>query len=278
MTSKWTVNSSGVIQGAVSHYVFDENNRITKKYCSNLSGNKTNYPGLNYSEICQVFDDRGNIIEQTFLDANGNPAYDEQKTYKRIKKYDERNNYVYEKNLGKDGKPIHGNDVNPEARITYDEHGNLTSLICLDGYGNPYTTANGFHRYERNYNENNLISSECYKDKNGKLVKNTSNGYAKATFAYDSKRNRTEEKYFGANGSLTNYITYTYNEQNSLTEACMYNAAGHFDDSKAGFSKVRISYADDGITPTKKTYYKGGSVLAWQIYDSKTGKWGNLNF
>lgn len=277
-TSEWTVNGSGSIQGVVSHYEYDGNNRVTKFYCTNLSGKKVNRTGLSYCEIDSEYDERGNVIEQTYLDVNGNPAFDEQKTHKRIKKYDERNNYIYEKNLGKDGKPIKGSNVNPEGKVTYDEHGNRTSITWLDGYGNPYICSEGFHRLERKYNENNLIASECYKDTNDKLVKHKSNGYAKVTYTYDSKRNRIEEKYFGTTGSLTNYVTYSYNEQNSLIEACMFNAAGKLDDSKAGFSKLRISYADDGVTPTKKTYYRGGSVLAWQSYDSKTGKWGNLNF
>lgn len=277
LTSQWRINGSGVIQGVVSHYEYDGNNRITKNYCSNLAGKRVNQTGLNYCEIDSKYDERGNVIEQVFLDANGNAGYDEQKAYKRIRKYDERNNLIYEKNLGKDGSPIKGNGVNPEAKVTYDDYGNITSIACFDGYGNPYTSTLGFHRLERKYTENNLLASECYKDANGNLVKNKSNGYAKITYAYDSKRNKIEEKYFGTNGSLVNYVTYSFNEQNSLTEACMYNAVGRLDDSKAGFSKLRISYASDGITPTKKTYYKGGSVLAWQTYDSKTGKWGNLN-
>ena len=277
-TSEWTINGSGTIQGVVYHYEYDGNNRVTKQYCTNLSGKKVNRPGLQYCEMDSKYDERGNVTEQTFLDVNGNPAYDEQKTHKRIKEYDERNNYVYEKNLGKDGKPIYGSDVNPEGKVNYDEHGNRTSIVCLDGYGNPYTCTEGFHRLERKYNDNNLLASECYKDINGSLVKHKSYGYAKVTYAYDTKRNRIEEKYFDTNGSLTNYVTYSYNEQNSLTEACMYNAAGKLDDSKAGFSKLRITYASDGVTPTRKTYYRGGSVLAWQNYDSRTGKWGNLNF
>ena len=101
---------------------------------------------------------------------------------------------------------------------------------------------------------------------------------AKGLYEYDSKRNRVKEKYFNERGKLLYYVTYKYNDQCSLTEACMYNGAGHLDDSRAGFSKLRIAYADDGVTPRKKTYYKGGTVLAWQSYDSKTGKWGNLNF
>lgn len=277
-TSSWTVNGSDVIQGVVSHYEYDTNNRVTKMYCTNLSGKKVNQYGLNYCEINLKYDDRGNVVEQTYWDVNGNPALDAAKTHRRIKEYDERNNVVYEKNLGKDGKPIQGSNVNIEAKVTYEEHGYITSIVCLDGYGKPSTSADGYHRLERKYTDNNLIASECYKDANGNLVKHKSNGFAKVTYAYDAKRNRIEEKYFGTDGGVTNYITYSYNEQNSLTEACMFNAAGKLDDSKAGFSKLRITYASDGVTPVKKTYYRRGSALAWQSYDSKTGKWGNLNF
>lgn len=277
-TSEWIINGSGKIQGVMSHYEYDGNNRVTKMYYTNQSGKKENYPGMNFCEVDFRYDDRGNVIEQTYFGIGGKPSYDGQKTHKRIKKYDERNNYVYEKNLGKDGKPIHSGNVNPEAKVTYDEHGNITAIVCLDGYGNPYISSDGYHRLERKYNENNLISSECYKDARGHLVKNKSNGYAKVTFTYDSKRNRTKEKYFEVSGQLANYITYRYNDQNSLVEACMYNAYGKLDDSKAGFSKLRISYSSDGITPTKKTYYSRNSILAWQFFDRKTGVWGNLIF
>lgn len=278
VTSDWEVNGSGKIQGVVTHYEYDANNRITRYYYTNLSGNRVTAPGKNYGEVSMTYDNRGNTTEVCYTDVNGRPATDEQKTYKRIKRYDERNNYVYEKNLGKDGKPLKGNNVNPEAKISYDEHANIVTIVCLDGYGKPFMSTAGFHRLERKYNSNNLLASECYKGISGQLVKHKFNGYAKVTYAYDSKQNRTKEKYFGTKGNLTNYVTYSYNEQNSLTEACMYDAAGRPDASKTGFSKLRISYADDGVTPVKKTYFRGGSVLAWQNYNSRTGEWGTLNF
>ena len=168
--------------------------------------------------------------------------------------------------------------MNPEAKVTYDNYGNILVLACFDGYGKPYTSTDGYHRLERKYNEQNLLVSECYKDTRGNLAKHIQTGCAKGLYEYDSKRNRVKEKYFNERGKLLYYVTYKYNDQCSLTEACMYNGAGHLDDSRAGFSKLRIAYADDGVTPRKKTYYKGGTVLAWQSYDSKTGKWGNLNF
>lgn len=278
MTSSWTVNGSGTLKGVVTHYEYDGNNRVEKYYYTNLAGKKVNETGKNYCEVDLKYDDRGNIVEQTYLSVHGTPAYDDQKTYRRIKKYDERNNYVYERNLGKDGKPIHGSNVNPEAKVTYDEHGNMTSVACFDGYGNPCNSNMGFHKMEMKYNENNLLASECYKGVNGQLVKHSTNGYAKATYAYDSKRNRIEEKYFGTNGRMTNYITYRYNDHNKLLEACIFTPNGKPDDSRLGFSKLRISYSNDGVTPMKKSYYRGGLLFAWQYFDGKTGTWGNLSF
>lgn len=278
LTAKWTVNGNGTLIESVLHYEYDDHNNVTKHYATNLHGKRVNQSGVSYCEVKCLYDERGNITEQTYWDANGKPAIDAQKTHHRIKRYDERNNYIYEKNLGKDGKPIRGQSVNPEAKVTYDNYGNILVLACFDGYGKPYTSTDGYHRLERKYNEQNLLVSECYKDTRGNLAKHIQTGCAKGLYEYDSKRNRVKEKYFNERGKLLYYVTYKYNDQCSLTEACMYNGAGHLDDSRAGFSKLRIAYADDGVTPRKKTYYKGGTVLAWQSYDSKTGKWGNLNF
>lgn len=278
MIASWIVSSAGALQGTVTRYEYDENNRVCKTYNTNLAGTRVNKPGVAYCEIDVKYDARGNVTEQTFIDANKKPACDEQMTYKRIKKYDERNNYVYEKNLGKDGKPLHGAHVNPEAKVTYDDHCNITSIVCLDGYGKPYIGADGFHRLERKYNENNLIASECYRDVNGHLVNHKSNEYAKATYAYDDKRNRIKDKFFTASGKMKSYITYGYNAQNSITKMCVYNAAGKLDDSLIGFSKLTISYASDGVTPTRQSFYRAGKLLAWQNFNAKTGEWGDYNF
>lgn len=276
-TSFWTVNATGTLQGYVTNVEYDENNRITKLYSTNLSGKRVNNPESSYCEMDIILDDRGNVIEQTYLDVNGNPAYGEHKTHKRIKKYDEHNNCIYEKSLDKDGKPTHGSNTYPEGRATYDARGNMTSLDCLDGYGKPYTCPEGFQRVERQYNESNLVSSECYKDADGNLRKHKSKGFAKATYKYDSKRNLVKETHFGTDGSMTDYVKYSYNDHNFLTEVSWYDSKDKPDASKV-FSKLQISYANDGVTPKKKTYYKGGAVLAWQSYNSKTGEWGNLSF
>ena len=77
---------------------------------------------------------------------------------------------------------------------------------------------------------------------------------------------------------MKSYITYGYNAQNSITKMCVYNAAGKLDDSLIGFSKLTISYASDGVTPTKQSFYRAGKLLAWQNFNAKTGEWGDYNF
>ena len=275
--SDWTTNSSGSLQGEVIHYEYDENNRYTKSYYTNLSGNKISKFG--YCEKRNKYDERGNIIEQVYFDTKGNPALDENQTHKRITKYDERNNIIYEKNLGKDGKPIKGANVNIEGELRYDERGNIILLKVLDGYGKPCLGAEGYHTRERKYNEYNKVESEQYKDTKGHLVKHKYSGYAKVTFTYDDKRNCIKEKYFNAEGTMTNYITCKYNDRNAQTELCFYNASNNLDDSKNGFAKVTIKYAEDGITPQKRTFYnRYNTTLAWQIYNVQTRTWGSFQF
>ncbi|MGN0213320.1 MAG: protein kinase [Muribaculaceae bacterium] len=278
ITSSWTVNGSGTLQGNVTHCEYDSNNRVVKMYYTNLSGRRVIGSDESYCEVNFKYDDRGNVIEQTYFDIAGKPAHDGQKAYKRIKRFDERNNVIYEKNLGKDGKPISGNGVNPEGKCVYDERGNMIEIVCLDGYGNPFTSSAGFYKLERTYNDNNLLVSELYRDTKGNLVTHKINNYAKVTYTYDSKRNRIKDMCFNAKGNVMYYITYTYNSQNSCIEACMYNSAGALDDSRIGFSKIKITYASDGVTPSKKSYHTRSGILAWQYYNTRTGEWGTLNF
>lgn len=276
-TSCWTLNSTGGLLDNVTNFEYDSNNRITKAYDTNLSGRRVKNTGSQYCEIDLKHDDRGNIIEQTYWDVNGKPSFDEFKTHKRIKEYDEYNHCTYEKSLDKDDIPTRGNNAYPEGKLTYDGHGNITSISCFDGYGKPYICPIGFHRIEMDYNEYNLKTAEYYKDTSGNLVTHKSNDYAKATYAYDERRNLVKETHYSTSGSMLGYITFRYNEKNSLTEFCFYNSMGKFDWSKP-FSKMQITYEEDDVTPRKKTYYKGGSVLAWQSYNRKTGQWGTLNF
>ncbi len=276
-TAYWETNGKGQLQGQVRHSKYDDNNRVVQCYHTNLAGKRVNADGCRFCRIDYEYDERGNNTVSTYYDAAGKPALNVDNSHRRIRKYDDQGHFVYEKNLGKDNKPCSGKDVYPEVKYEYDGRGNMTLISFYDGYGNKLSGPSGFHSHELVYNDQNLVSSECYRSAGGGLVLPKGGNYAKANFAYDSKRNRTEEKYFNAGGTLKHRITASYNDQNSMTEARCYDANGRYDDRLWGVSRLTIAYAADGVTPIKRTYYREGKVYAWQTYDAKTGKWGSMH-
>lgn len=278
ITTAWKTSAKGSLIGVVEHHEFDGNNRVIHMYYTNLAGRKVNCLTASYAESRLKYDERGNVIEMSFYDIAGRPACDNMKTHKRIKKYDSHNNYIYEKNLGTNGKPLRGTGVYPEANVRYDVYGNITRIECLDGYGKPYICPDGYYIMEKVYGEHNLLTSMCYKGINGNLVMHKGNGYAKVTNSYNDHRNPVEEKYFNAAGKVIYMIRYKYNERNSPTELGIYNAAGRLDDNRSGFSRLTFTYAADGVTPLRKSYYNAYGLLAWQNYNTRTGEWGQLCF
>ena len=271
-TSQWTTKN-GRLDGTVYHYEYDSNNHNILSYSTDLSDVKKNYPGMGYAEVKRKFDDRGNVTEETYFDASGKAAVDEQKAHKRIKRYDERNNYVYEKNLGKDDKPLKGTDVNPEAKISYDEYGSIITIVCYDGYGNPAPCSYGYQRQERKFNDDHLLESVIYKDVDGNLVKFGQNDYAKVNYVYNEKRQTTQEKYFDKRNKLLYSFSYEYNGHSQLTELSVTDGNGRPDVSRYGVSKIVITYEDDEVTPRKRTYYRNSSVLLVQTWDKNKGDW-----
>lgn len=276
LTAEWTASGTGALLGVVTRYEYDANNRLARMYCTALNGTRVNSAGESYCETVFKYDARGNIIEQTVLDKNGKPARDSEMAYKRIKKYDDCKHCIYEKNLAPDGQPVHGGQLSPELTITYDDHGNITSLVYLDGYGKPYTGPDGFHKQERRYNKDNLLESECFRDVNGYLATHRTRQFAKINLTYDSKRHVIKEKYFAASGKMMYYTTLKYNGQGSNIDISLYNAEGQLDDTVKGFSRMTTTYMSDGVTPIKRSYYRDGKVAASQDFFSTIGRWGDL--
>lgn len=277
---EYTVNASGQLKpGTVMiNYQYDHNNRPTKIWFTNLSGKPVNKPGSKFSQVLNTYDDRGNITLQTYLSTSGGPGVDANGAYKLIHGFDAVNNIVYEKSLGADGKPTSGSNAYPEGRITYDERGNRTSLTCLDGYGKPYLCSDGFHKRTFTYDKRNQVVADVFTGLNGKLTMSKSYGYAKLVNDYDGKGNLTSAKYYDAHGRLERDERTKYNSHNMPSVMYICGADGKQSDKKLGFSKVVVSYQNNGVTPVQRKYYStAGKLLGTQPYNTKTGQWGEIS-
>lgn len=276
-TKVWETDHKDKLKGVVWNYEY-KNNKVVKRYATDLSGRRVNVPEDTFCETRVQYDDNGNVTEMSFFDTKGERATNKDKIHRWITRYNEFNQKIYEKNLDKDNKPVSGAEYDaPEVKYTYDDHGNQTSLAMFDGQGSPFTCWMGFHRLEWRYNDYNLRESLCYKNENGYLVEPKDNNSPKITYAYDSRRRLIQEKHFKTDGSLNYIVRVEYNEQNSMTDAYLCDVNGNQDDSKYGFSRMHYEYLEDGVTPTKMTFYKkNGSVFGWRKYNAQTGEWGSF--
>lgn len=279
IVKNYTTNASGNLKdgSVVACRKYDKNNRVDREWYTDLYGRKINYPGKKYSQTKYVYDDRGNVTEFVFLNASDGPGLDEMGTYRRIRQYSATNNIVYEKNIGVDGKPIFGRNASPEAKVTYDERGNKTSLSCFDGYGKPCLCADGYHKMTYSYNDRNNLLTCVMTDTKGNLIKSKSAGYAKQVNTYDSKGNRTAEKCYNEKNILDYELRYVYNTRNMMIKLTICDASGHGSDKKFGFGRCDVSYQSNAVIPVQRKYYSAsGRLIGTQRFDAKRNEWGSM--
>lgn len=272
---EWETDDKDNLKNVVWNYEY-KNNRIVKRYATDLQGKRVNVPNETYCEVHAQYDDNGNITEMTVFDTQGNRTTNINKIHRIINRYNEFNQKTYEKNLDKENNPVPGADYDaPEVKYTYDERGNQTSMAMFNGQGRPYTCQMGYHRVEIRFNDFNLRESLSYRNENGGLVEPKDGNSPKTTYAYDSRRRLTEEKHFKTDGSPDYIVRVEYNGQNSMTDLYLCDMDGRQDDSKYGYSRLHYDYMDDGVTPVKLTFYKeNNTVYGWRKYDAQTGQWG----
>lgn len=259
---------------AVNHTEYDASNRPLVLRYTNLNDQPINKPGTKISKIVNVYDKRGNIIEQTFWNAAGKPSVDNQNTFKRIRQFNDMGRVIYERNLDANGKPLSGAGVNPEGKVEYDKFGNITKMEAFDGYGHPRLSSDGFFRQIAAYNNQNKCVEMAFYGLDGKLVTSRSNDFARKTSEYNSHGDEVKTKYYNAKNALFRVDTYKYNEKNRFTEIVICNDKGEKDDSFWGYSRSTVSYSKSGLIPKQRVYYdKMGNQLAYQNYDENKKQW-----
>lgn len=221
--SKHAANGSLYSGTAVIHSEYDENNRETLTYATDLNNNKINVPGTSYCQIKNKYDENGNLTEKTFLAANGMAAVDGTGAYKRIQKYNEIGLVIYEKNLGLDGNPT---KINPEGKVVYDNCGNILELTCYDGYGSPINGSDGWHKQSSTYDDNNQLVTRTFTDLDGKLVMSKENGYSKYVVQFDKSGKVLGVSYYNELGKVFSTGKYNYDNNGQFVDVTYYDDRG----------------------------------------------------
>lgn len=260
---------------AVENCEYDVNNKVIKRWWTDLSGKKVNNPGTSYAILKNEFDKNGNCVQTTYWKADGTPALNEQKAHKQVHEFDAMNRVIAEFNFGADGKPA---EINPEGRQKYDQWGNIVELACYDGHGKPKLSSNGAFLIKWKYDRRGNVLLVEYLGIDEKPVNSKEDGLSKVEYAYDSRGNQAEAKYYDTNGCIR-IEKYTYNDKNRLIEQKVLDGNGKLSDKDYGFARGVVEFDELGITPKNRKYYdKSGTLIASQTWNDQKSEWNDLKF
>lgn len=142
-----------------------------------------------------TYDDNGNKTSVRYYDADGKLTVHHSDKFAGCNyKRDAHGNILEEYPIGTDGKLMHGKLI---ARYKFDDMDNEVEFSLFDANEKPATNTYGYHRYECTYNSRKQRTEIRYYGTNGKLTTYNSDTYAIQRDTYDGKGNRVHCEYFG---------------------------------------------------------------------------------
>lgn len=228
-----------------------EKNATTTSYV-NSEGTVTDAIDMGYATVQRTRDSAGQVIEEFYLDAAGNP----------VERYGDYCGIAYEYNdgdtviryLGADKKPMMLSSGYSAIVRTLVE-GKATDDFYYDLNMQPVQCTGGYYGLHREYDEQGLNCAITYLDENRQPVICTS-GYAVKTYLRDSEGTVIGERYFDTEGkpvksSLGQYgELYQRDEQGRISQITYLGADGNPTPTNAGYTVMKRTYHRDGTADT----------------------------
>ena len=217
---------------------------VTSTSYVNLDGVITEAIDMGYATVCRMRDDSGQVVEERYLDANGDP----------VARYGDYYGLSYE----------------------YDE----TSMVItyLDAESNPIKLSDGYSTIVRTQVDGRA-SDDFYYDLNGQQVQCSggyyglhreynSEGYAIKTYQRDMDGNIVSEQYFDTEGNPARSLLgqygelYQRNEQGYIGQITYLGADGNPARTNAGYTILKRTYHRDGTADTDMYFDADGNPKA----------------
>ena len=239
-----------------------EKNATTTSYV-NSEGTVTDAIDMGYATVQRTRDSAGQVIEEFYLDAAGNP----------VERYGDYCGIAYEYNdgdtviryLGADKKPMMLSSGYSAVVRTLVE-GKATDDFYYDLNMQPVQCTGGYYGLHREYDEQGLNCAITYLDENRQPVICTS-GYAVKTYLRDSEGTVIGERYFDTEGkpvksSLGQYgELYQRDEQGRISQITYLGADGNPTPTNAGYTVMKRTYHRDGTADTDMYFDADGNPM-----------------
>ena len=252
---------------------------VTSTSYVNSEDTVTDAIDMGYATVQRTRNSAGQVIEEFYLDAAGNP----------VERYGDYYGIAYEYNdgdtviryLGADKKPMMLSSGYSAIVRTLVE-GKATDYFYYDLDMQPVQCTGGYYGLHREYDEQGLNCAITYLDENRQPVICTS-GYAVKTYLRDSEGTVIGERYFDAEenpvkSSLGQYgELYQRDEQGRISQITYLGADGNPTPTNAGYTVMKRTYHRDGTADTDMYFDADGNPMVLSKGQHGIKRSGNVN-
>lgn len=207
---------------------------VTSKSYVNPDGVITEAIDIGYATVCRMRDDNGRVVEERYLDAEGNPI------------------------ILSDGYSI---------IVRTQVGGRASEDFYYDLNGQQVQCSGGYYGLHREFNTEGQNTSLTFLDKDGHTV-STSSGYAIKTYQRDRNGTVVGEQYFDTEGNPVRSLlgqygeSYQRNEQGHIGQITYLDADGNPAPTNAGYTILKRTYHRDGTADTDMYFDADGNPKA----------------
>lgn len=236
---------------------------VTNTSYVNSDGIITDTIDMGYATVQRTRNSAGQVTEEFYLDAAGNP----------VERYGEYCGIAYEYNEGDIVIRYLGADKQPmmlssgySAIVRTLVEGKATDDFYYDLNMQPVQCTGGYYGLHREYDGQGLNCAITYLDENRQPVICTS-GYAVKTYLRDSEGTVIGERYFDTEGkpvksSLGQYgELYQRDEQGRISQITYLGADGNPTPTNAGYTVLKRTYHRDGTADTDMYFDADGNPM-----------------
>ena len=237
---------------------------VTSTSYVNPDGVITEAIDMGYATVCRIWDDNGRVVEERYLDANGDSVARYENYYGLSYEYDEIGTVITY--LDAEGNPIIRSDGYSTIVRTQDD-GRASDDFYYDLNGQQIQCSGGYYGLHRGYNSDGQNISLTFFDKDGHAV-STSSGYAIKTYQRDMDGTIVGEQYFDTEGNPARSLLgqygelYQRNEQGYIGQITYLGADGKPTPTNAGYTILKRTYHRDGTADTDMYFDTNGNSKA----------------
>ena len=237
---------------------------VTSTSYVNSDGVITDAIDMGYATVCRMQDDNGRVVEESYLDANGDPVARYGDHYGVSYEYDETGTVITY--LDAEGNPIIRSDgYSTIVRTLVD--GRNSDDFYYDLNGQQVQCAGEYYGLHREYNSEGWSTSLTFLDKEGHSMCSSA-GYASRTYQRDGNGTVVGEQYFDTEGNPARSLLgqygelYQRNEQGYIDQITYLDADGNPAPTNAGYTILKRTYHRDGTADTDMCFDANGNPKA----------------